>query len=88
MKLHTLKERTYVSSDGKSLAEKDAKHKILLGGAGAQIPGEQAVALGLAKAEELAEKKDASKKSEDKSGGADSENKGAKKGPKAEKKDA
>lgn len=77
MKLHALKERTYVTLDGKSLAPKDAKHKILLGGAGALIAGELAVALGLAKAEDVEEKKEA-EKSEDK-GKKPAEDKGGKK---------
>ena len=47
MRLHILQENTYVTADGKSLAKKDAKHKILLGAAGHGIPEHQAIELGL-----------------------------------------
>jgi hypothetical protein len=53
-KMHTLEKRVHVTLDGSKVAgEKDTLTK-LLGGPGAQIPMEQAIALGLAKATEAA----------------------------------
>jgi hypothetical protein len=61
MKMHTLKERTHVTRDGKKLMGPKDTEGVLLGGAGHQIPLEHAVALGLVDDEapaEKAEKKD------------------------------
>lgn len=61
-KMHTLAERTNVTLDGKRLQGKEAQGK-LLGCAGAQIPMEDAIALGLV---ETAPQKKESAPAEDK----------------------
>lgn len=89
--MHTLKERTYLSQDGKKVAQKGEKRRILLGAAGQLIPEAQAVALGLAEApaikekhaedfdKKVAEHKGGGEKSENKSGGKGAQDKGGKK---------